>query len=128
MPLVTVTVRKGKSPAFKDAVLNAAHAALVAAGVPKEDRFHRVFEMDAADFRYDAKYPDLARGRSDDYVLIDIVLSVGRSVKVKKQIVQDIIAHTQRALPTLNADDIMVVFVETRWENWSFGAGRFLHA
>ena len=24
-------------------------------------------------------------------------------------------------------DDVMLVFNETRWENWSFGGGRFIH-
>lgn len=34
MPLVTLTVRRPKTTAFKDAVLNSIHAALVATGVP----------------------------------------------------------------------------------------------
>jgi len=38
MPLVTLTVRKPKTPAFKAARLDGAHAA-VAAGVPAADRF-----------------------------------------------------------------------------------------
>jgi phenylpyruvate tautomerase PptA (4-oxalocrotonate tautomerase family) len=25
-------------------------------------------------------------------------------------------------------DDVMVVFVETAWENWAFAGGRLLHA
>ena len=33
MPLVTLTLRRGKDAAFKSAVLNAVHGALVAAGV-----------------------------------------------------------------------------------------------
>jgi hypothetical protein len=45
MPLVTLTVRKGKSPEFKTAVLDAVHGALVASGVPEKDRFHRVLEL-----------------------------------------------------------------------------------
>jgi hypothetical protein len=38
MLLVTLTVRKGKSPELKTAVLDAVHAALVASGVPEKDR------------------------------------------------------------------------------------------
>ena len=45
MPLVTVTLRHGKSGEFKQAVLAAVHAALVASGVPEKDRFHRVLEL-----------------------------------------------------------------------------------
>jgi phenylpyruvate tautomerase PptA (4-oxalocrotonate tautomerase family) len=127
MPLITVTVRKPKAPAFKDAVLAAVHASLVASGVPETDRFHRVLELDAGDFRYDATYPDAASPRNGDFVLIEIVLSAGRSVKVKRKILADLVAALKRD-PGLDAENVMVVFKETTWENWSFAGGRQIHA
>ena len=126
MPLVTLTVRRGKDAAFKSAVLNAVHNALVASGVPQTDRFHRVLELSAEDFRYDASYPDLAKPRSDDFVLIEVLLSVGRSVKVKRKIAIDLVDGLRQS-PGLDPDDVMLVFNETRWENWSFAGGRFIH-
>ena len=126
MPLVTLTVRPGKSAAFKHAVLDGVHAALVASGVPQADRFHRVLELSAEDFRFDASYPDLASPRTDDFVLIEVLLSTGRSVKVKRKIAIDLIDSLRQA-PGLNPDDVMLVFKETLWENWSFGGGRFIH-
>lgn len=127
MPLVTLTVLKPKNDSFKGAVLAAVHAALVASGVPQTDRFQRVLELDAEDFRFDPSYPDLATPRNADFVLIEILLSVGRSVKVKKSIVADIMAGLARA-PGLSPEGVMIAFKETQWENWSFGGGRFLHA
>ena len=126
MPLVTLTIRRGKDAAFKSAVLNAVHNALVAAGVPQADRFHRVLELSAEDFRYDANYPDLASPRTDDFVLIEILLSVGRSVKIKRKIAVDLIDGLRQS-PGLDPDNVMLVFKETAWENWSFGGGRFIH-
>jgi phenylpyruvate tautomerase PptA (4-oxalocrotonate tautomerase family) len=126
MPLVTITVRDGKSREFKSAVLSAVHSALVASGVPEKDRFQRVLELSADDFRYDAEYPDLASRRSEEFVLIEILLSVGRSVKVKKQILAHVVAGLSKA-PGLNPDNVMVVFKETLWENWAFGGGRLIH-
>ncbi|MEO5686102.1 MAG: tautomerase family protein [Burkholderiaceae bacterium] len=126
MPLVTLTVRRGKDAAFKSAVLNAVHSALVASGVPQADRFHRVLELSAEDFRYDASYPDLATPRTDDFVLVEILLSTGRSVKVKRKIAVDLIDGLRQA-PGLDPDNVMLVFKETLWENWSFGGGRFIH-
>jgi len=126
MPLVTLTVRRGKEAAFKSAVLNAVHSALVASGVPQADRFHRVLELPAEDFRYDASYPDLAAPRTDDFVLIEVLLSTGRSVKVKRKIAVDLIDALRQA-PGLDPDNVMLVFKETLWENWSFGGGRFIH-
>jgi phenylpyruvate tautomerase PptA (4-oxalocrotonate tautomerase family) len=126
MPLVTLTVRKGKSSEFKSAVLGAVHRALVASGVPEKDKFHRVLELGADDFRFDPDYPDLSTPRNEDFVLIEILLSVGRSVKVKKQILAQLIADLAKS-PGLNPDNVMVCFKETAWENWAFGGGRLIH-
>ena len=125
MPLVTLTVRKPKTAAFKSLVLDAVHAALVASGVPQTDRFQRVLELEAEDFRYDAGYPDVAGARNDDFALIEIVWSVGRSVKVKKALLADLMARLSQA--GLNPENVMVCFKETTWENWSFAGGRMIH-
>ena len=125
MPLVTVTVRKPKSIEFKSGVLDAVHAALVSSGVPLTDRFQRVLELDAADFRFDPTYPDLTRPRDDDFVLIEILWSVGRSVKVKKKLLEELIGNLQHA--GHEPDNVMVCFKETTWENWAFAGGRLIH-
>jgi phenylpyruvate tautomerase PptA (4-oxalocrotonate tautomerase family) len=126
MPLVTLTVRKPGTAQFKSAVLDAVHAALVSAGVPATDKFQRVLELDADDFRFDPGYPDLARERTDDFVLIEILWSVGRSVKIKRKLLDELMASLRGA--GLDPENVMVCFKETSWENWSFGGGRLLHA
>lgn len=125
MPFVTLTVRKPKTAEFKDKVLAAVHAALVATGVPDTDRFQRVLELDAADFRYDPHYPDVQTTRTDDFVLIEIVWSAGRSVKVKKKLLADLMDRLRA--DGFDPENVMVVFKETSWENWSFAGGRLLH-
>ena len=127
MPLVTVTVRKPKTPAFTSAVLAAVHQGLIGAGVPEADRFQRVLALGEDEFRYDPRYPDLASARVNDFVLIEILWSVGRSVKVKRKFVADVIAQIARD-PGVDPEHVMIVFKETAWENWSFGGGRLLHA
>jgi phenylpyruvate tautomerase PptA (4-oxalocrotonate tautomerase family) len=126
MPLITLTVRKPKSSAFKTTVLDAVHAALVSSGVPLSDRFQRVIELEADDFRFDPSYPDLKTARDVDFVLIEVLWSVGRSVKVKKKLLDDLMSSLARA--DLNTENVMVCFKETAWENWSFGGGRLIHA
>jgi phenylpyruvate tautomerase PptA (4-oxalocrotonate tautomerase family) len=127
MPLITLTVRKPKSNEFKSGILAAVHQALIASGVPPTDRFQRVFELGAEDLRFDPTYPDLTTPRNDDFALIEILFSEGRSVKVKKKIVADTLASLTAAPLHLAADNVMIVFKETRWENWVFGGGRFIH-
>jgi len=125
MPLVTLTVRKPKSPEFKSKVLDAVHASLVSTGVPDTDKFQRVLELDADDFRFDASYPDVAGARTDDFVLIEILWSVGRSVKVKKKLLAELMDRLRMA--GLDPENVMVAFKETSWENWAFAGGRILH-
>jgi phenylpyruvate tautomerase PptA (4-oxalocrotonate tautomerase family) len=127
MPLITLTVLKPKSAEFKSGVLAAVHSALIASGVPQADRFQRVLELAAEDFRFDPRYPDLSRDRDQDFALIEILFSEGRSVKVKKKIVADILAGLSAAPLRLDAENVMICFKETRWENWVFGGGRFIH-
>ncbi len=126
MPLITVTTRSGKSAQFKDAVLAGVHQALVASGVPETDLFQRVLELDAADFRYHPTYPDLTSARGENFVLVEILLSVGRSSKVKRKLVADLVANLAQA-PGCDPEQVMVVFKETQWENWYFGGGRAIH-
>jgi phenylpyruvate tautomerase PptA (4-oxalocrotonate tautomerase family) len=125
MPLVTLTVRKPKSAEFKAKVLDAVHASLVSTGVPDTDKFQRVLELDADDFRFDPGYPDVAGSRSEDFALIEILWSVGRSVKVKKKLLAELMDRLRAA--GLDPENVMVVFKETSWENWAFAGGRILH-
>ena len=125
MPLVTLTVRKPKSAAFKTTVLDAVHAALVSSGVPAADRFQRVIELGPDDFRFDPTYPDVKTERNDDFVLVEILWSVGRSVKVKKKLLAELMADLTRA--GIDTENVMICFKETSWENWAFAGGRLIH-
>ena len=126
MPLVTLTVRQHATSAYKSQVLDAVHAALVSTGVPTNDLFQRVLALSEDDFRFDPRYPDLGTDRTPDFALIEILWSVGRSVKVKREL----LAHLMSSLSAagLQTENVMVCFKETAWENWSFGGGRLLHA
>lgn len=125
MPLVTLTLREPQAPAFKTAVLDAIHDALVQSGVPQADHFQRVITLAAEDARIDPTFPDLARPRTSGALLIEILWSVGRSVRVKRALLADLMARL--AAMGIDTEQVMVVLHETAWENWSFGGGRQMH-
>jgi phenylpyruvate tautomerase PptA (4-oxalocrotonate tautomerase family) len=127
MPLVTMTLAAARDDGTIERMLDAVHAALVESGVPPADRFQRVLVPGGNRLRYDARYPDLPQPRSDRFVLIEILWSVGRSVKVKRALA-DRIATDVAARAEIDRNDVMIVFVETAWENWAFAGGRLLHA
>ncbi|WP_160716821.1 tautomerase family protein [Chitinophaga solisilvae] len=125
MPLVTVTMHKGHSADRKTGILNAVHTALVNSGVPATDCFQRIIELEPENFVYDLQYPDLETPRTNNFTIIEITLSAGRSVKVKRKILEDLM----QLLTAINVspNDIMVHFQETAWENWAFANGKQIH-
>jgi phenylpyruvate tautomerase PptA (4-oxalocrotonate tautomerase family) len=125
MPLVTLTTRSDADPRICDGVLAAVHSALVAIGVPEADRFQRVLRLQPQDFCFDATYPDLKQSRSEKFVLIEVTLSVGRTMKLKRKFAETVVASVQGL--GLSGENVMIVFNETRWENWSFGGARFFY-
>jgi hypothetical protein len=106
-------------------VLEAVHAALIAIGVPATDRFQRVLELSPEDFRFDPTYPDVQGTRNEDFILIEVLLSAGRSVKIKRQFLGTLMAELLAA--GHNPENVMLVFKETTWENWAFAGGRQIH-
>ena len=125
MPLITLTLLKGRDATEKRNICDAVHAALVSSGVPAADRFQRIIELEPENFIYDASYPDLEVSRTGKFVIIEILLSVGRSVKIKRKILTDLMENlkNKQILP----NDVMVCFKETAWENWAFANGTQIH-
>jgi phenylpyruvate tautomerase PptA (4-oxalocrotonate tautomerase family) len=126
MPIVTVTLRKPKPAEFKATVLSAVHDALVGIGVSPNDRFHRVLELEEENFQFDATFPDVRTHRTNDFVLIEILLGVGRSVKLKRLVLAGIVERLSQA--NVDPENVMVVFQDVAWENWSPAGGRIPNA
>jgi phenylpyruvate tautomerase PptA (4-oxalocrotonate tautomerase family) len=125
MPFVTINSRKKRTPGEKHLISDAIQGALVSIGVPPTDRFHRFFELEPEDFIFDTSYPDLQTPRSDAFMLIQVVFSVGRSVKVKRQFLDALMNSFKTT--GIEPNDVMVVFQEVSWENWAFSGGKILH-
>ncbi|MDB5848306.1 MAG: hypothetical protein JWP29_2058 [Rhodoferax sp.] len=126
MPIITVTAMGEKSKSFKDAVFDAIQDALAEVGVPKTNKFHRFLELAPEDFRFDATFPDARRARDADFILIEIVWSTGRTVPMKKKVLEKLASSLQAS--GLEPENAMVYFQETAWENWACAAGRLTHA
>jgi phenylpyruvate tautomerase PptA (4-oxalocrotonate tautomerase family) len=122
MPIVTVTLRKPKTKEFKARLLKTIHAALVEIGVDANDRFQRVIELDDVDFQFDDSFPDVRTRRTDSFVLIEILLGVGRSVKVKKHVINRIVERL--SAHGMDPENLMIIVQEVPWENWSPAGGR----
>ena len=121
MPLVRITLRKGKTPEFLRDASNAIHEALVAtANVPADDRFHIIEEVDHDNLVAHPSYGGVAR--SEGLMIIEITLNAGRTVEIKRNLYADIAARLQRTVD-VRRDDVLISLVEVTKENWSFGNG-----
>ncbi|HLL29297.1 MAG TPA: tautomerase family protein [Xanthobacteraceae bacterium] len=121
MPLVRISLRKGKPAAYRKKIAENIYLALRETfDVPEEDRFVTVHEYEADNFFFSASYLGIAR--SDDLVIIQITVSNTRSVAQKQALFKRIVERLQKE-PGLKPDDIFINLLEVAKENWSFGRG-----
>ena len=117
MPVVKITMRKGKSDAYKKALLNGVHDALVQAiKVPEFDRLQSLIELDADHF-------EALPQKSDKVTLIEIILFKGRSIEAKKALYRQIVENLAID-PGIPGEDIMIILHESPLENWGIRGGK----
>src|SRR5258708_28350507 len=121
MPLVRVSLRKGKSDDYKRAIGDGVYTAMREAfNIPEEDRFVVVSEHSESEFQFSKTYLDIAR--SDDLVIIQITANNTRTVEQKKAFFARI-ADLLSVNPGLRKEDVFISLVDVPKENWSFGNG-----
>ena len=121
MPLSRVFLRKGKSAAHKQAILDGIYLALRETfDVPENDRFMVISEQDAEDFSYDPTYLGIVR--TDDLIIIQLTVSNTRPRKQKQALYKRIVERLTDK-PGLRPEDVFINLVEVLPENWSFGNG-----
>jgi 4-oxalocrotonate tautomerase len=120
MPLVRVSVIRGKPAAPLPDLGEAVHRALVdAIGVPAKDRFQVLSAHAPGELVYDPEYLGIERG--EGIVIVQITLSAGRSLERKRALYQRIAGNLAEL--GVRREDVMINLVEVASENWSFGNG-----
>jgi phenylpyruvate tautomerase PptA (4-oxalocrotonate tautomerase family) len=126
MPLTRISLRQGKPPAYRKAILEGLYLAMRETfDVPEGDRFMTVSEHDEDGFAYGANY--LGIRSSEDLVIIQLTVSNTRPVEQKKKLYRKIVERLTEN-PGLRPEDIFINLVEVLPENWSFGLGEAQYA
>ena len=121
MPLVRISLRRGKSAAQLAALRNGIHEAMRETfNVPENDRFILIHQHEAEEFDFDPHYLGIAR--SDDLVIVQVACNNTRTV-AQKQAFYRRVAEKLAADPGLRPEDVFINLLETAKENWSFGHG-----
>jgi hypothetical protein len=84
MPLFTVTMKSNGSTIGKGRLSGAIHDASIAAGYPEGDLFQRFLSLEPSDFRVDLRYPALPKPRTDQVLMIEVLVSSGTDTNRKK--------------------------------------------
>jgi len=121
MPLVRISVPHSTATKDIEAVSSAVHQALVAhCTVPLADKFHLVQRHAQDELICSPEF--LGVKHTSHVVMVQIFLSIGRSLVAKKALYAQIaqqIAETSNFL----ASDVIINLSETTRDNWSFGNG-----
>ena len=121
MPVSRVAIRKGKSPQYKQAILDGIYEAMRRTVHIKDgDRFQTLSEHEAAEFAYGADFLDVAR--TDDLVQVQVFWSPGKGPDVKQAMYKAIVERLAED-PGVRPQDVLICVFEAPAENWSFGNG-----
>jgi len=120
MPILDISLRAGKSEAYRQAIFDSLYRAMrEALDVPEDDQFMTITEHDAANFRYGNAF---GVERSDDLVFIRITVFDTRPAEQKKALFRRI-AELLGESPGIRPEDVFVTVLGAPKENWSVGHG-----
>jgi len=122
MPLVTISLSNSRSTNEVKIIADSIHDAIVGVGFPQTDRFQKIHGLSPDHFFYDDRHPNLTESRTENFVLIEITISFGRTVEFKKDLLTRIIQNLKDK-PGIQPHDVMILFTETARENWAFASG-----
>jgi len=117
MPLVHIDVQQGHSAAYRRAILDGVHAALVQCfKIPDRDRNQVLREHAAENF-------DRPPGRSDNFTMVQITAFSGRSREAKRDLFAAVVRNLQTA-PGIDPLDVFIVLCEPPRDNWGIRGGQ----
>lgn len=121
MPFTHISLKKGKSPAYRSALMEQVYLAMrETIGIPENDRFATIAELELENINNSGNYAGI--DRSDDVVFIQITLNAGRTVEKKKALYAEIATRLE-ADPGVRPEDVVISLVEVEKEDWSLGNG-----
>lgn len=120
MPLLHISMRAGRTEAYRQAILDGLYRAMrEALNVPEDDAFMAITEHEPANFRCGNAY---GVERSEDAVLIQITVFASRTPEQKKALYRRI-ADLLGESPGIRPEDVFVNVLDAPKENWSVGHG-----
>jgi phenylpyruvate tautomerase PptA (4-oxalocrotonate tautomerase family) len=115
MPLVNISILKGKSPEYIQAVADAVNSAVIETmNFPDDDRYQIIHQLDSECLQL--------QKREGDRLMIHLVMRAGRSNKSKQAFYKKV-TENLAANPGIPAANVLITMTENHDIDWSFGDG-----
>ena len=115
MPLVTISILKGKSPEYIKAVADGINSAVIeTTGFPLDDRYQIIHQLDSDCLQL--------QDREGDRVMMHLVMRAGRSNKAKQAFYQKVVENLA-ANPGIPPTNVLITITENHDIDWSFRDG-----
>lgn len=115
MPLVKISIRKGRSDSEKKKLLDLVHSSLVDSfKIPDSDRVQRIYEFNDDEF-------EIPSDRTNKFTIIEITIFPGRSLETKKKLYKLIFYQLEKL--GYQDNDAVVVLHEPELNNWGVRGG-----
>jgi phenylpyruvate tautomerase PptA (4-oxalocrotonate tautomerase family) len=115
MPLVNISILKGKSPEYIKAVADGINAAVIETmGFPEDDRYQIIHQLE----------PECLQLLmcKEDRVMMHLVMRAGRSNKSKQAFYKKVTENLS-ANPGISAANVLITITENHDIDWSFRDG-----
>lgn len=115
MPLITISILKGKSPDYIKAVGDSINSAVIETmDFPDDDRYQIIHELEEHCLQF--------QERTDDRVMMHLVMRAGRSNKSKQAFYAKAVANLKHNLG-IKPENVLITITENHDIDWSFGEG-----
>lgn len=115
MPLVNISIMKGKSKEYIQAVTDGINSAVIETmAFPEDDRYQIVHEVEPHCLQY--------QDREGDRVMMHLIMRAGRSNEAKQAFYARVVENLSRD-PGIDPVNVLITIVENHDIDWSFKEG-----
>lgn len=115
MPLVNISILKGKSSQYIKAVADSINSAVIETmGFPADDRYQIIHEVEPHCLQF--------QERMGDRVMMHLVMRAGRSNKSKQAFYAKVVKNLETDLG-IDPKNVLITITENHDIDWSFGNG-----
>lgn len=115
MPLVNISILKGKSPEYIRAIADGINSAVIETmGFPDDDRYQIIHQLDPECLQLQT--------REGDRLMMHLVMRAGRSNKSKQAFYKKVVENLSRN-PGIPPANVLITITENHDIDWSFRDG-----